>query len=120
MGKIPDQPQQVLQVEWLVAVVGGAARHRLPLNLFGAEGGHDDNVRAGGTLLEQAQEIQAGQGLAARKTDVQEGQVKDAGPDGLFGLVPTETGSHVGPRTSQDVREAQEDGRFVVYQQDAS
>ncbi|MEK6718566.1 MAG: hypothetical protein AABZ16_13870 [candidate division NC10 bacterium] len=75
---------------------------------------------AGGTLLEQGQEIQAGLGLAARKTDVQESQVEDAGPDGLFGLVPAQAGGHVGPGTPQNVREAQQDGWFVVNEQDAS
>ena len=120
LGKVSHQPQQDLQVERLVAVVGSPARHRLPPDLFGAVRGHDDDVGARGTLLEQGQKIQTSPPLAARKTDVQEGQVEDAGPDGLFGLIPAQAGGHVGPGSPQNVREAQENGGFVIYEQDAS
>jgi hypothetical protein len=88
----PYQAQEILQIDRLIAIVGRAAGHGLAPDLLRPEGGHDDDLGFRRACLQQGEEVHAGLGLTARKTDVQDGHFKDLMLDGLFGFIPPRHG----------------------------
>ncbi len=96
MRETPKQSQEMVQVEWLVTIVGGAARHRLAPDVIRTERGHDDDVCAGRSFLQEGQEVQATGSLGARKSDVQKSQIEHLFLDCLLGLIAAEALGYLG------------------------